>query len=85
MTGSLTPSRRPTSGLFVPDTPPSHSVRDSFICTLMIVRCDAKCMYFHSVVDTVDNWDEKKLEEVCNYFLDAIENNKYGWFWVCPG
>ncbi|KAJ6665168.1 hypothetical protein lerEdw1_004216, partial [Lerista edwardsae] len=22
---------------------------------------------------------------VCKYFLDAIENNKYGWFWVCPG
>ncbi|KAH0621567.1 hypothetical protein JD844_023004 [Phrynosoma platyrhinos] len=51
----------------------------------------------------MDNWDEKKLEEVvnkkhgeaekkkpktqivCKYFLDAIENNKYGWFWVCPG
>uniref|UniRef100_UPI003AAEBA48 zinc finger CCCH domain-containing protein 15 isoform X1 n=1 Tax=Centroberyx gerrardi TaxID=166262 RepID=UPI003AAEBA48 len=53
--------------------------------------------------DTMDNWDEKKLEEVvnkkhgeaekkkaktqivCRYFLDAIEGNKYGWFWVCPG
>ncbi|XP_029461817.1 zinc finger CCCH domain-containing protein 15 isoform X1 [Rhinatrema bivittatum] len=53
--------------------------------------------------DTMENWDEKKLEEVvnkkhgeaekkkpktqivCRYFLDAIENNKYGWFWVCPG
>ncbi|XP_063069114.1 zinc finger CCCH domain-containing protein 15 [Engraulis encrasicolus] len=55
--------------------------------------------------DTMDNWDEAKLEEVikkkhgeaekkkaqtttqivCRYFLDAIENNKYGWFWVCPG
>lgn len=52
--------------------------------------------------DTMDNWDEKKLEEVvnkkhgeaekkkaktqivCKYFLEAIENNKYGWFWVCP-
>ena len=22
---------------------------------------------------------------MCRYFLDAIENNKYGWFWVCPG
>lgn len=22
---------------------------------------------------------------MCKYFLDAIENNKYGWFWVCPG
>ncbi|XP_063284902.1 zinc finger CCCH domain-containing protein 15 [Pelobates fuscus] len=53
--------------------------------------------------DTMENWDEKKLEEVvnqkhgesekkkpkteivCRFFLDAIENNKYGWFWVCPG
>ncbi|XP_039613656.1 zinc finger CCCH domain-containing protein 15 isoform X2 [Polypterus senegalus] len=53
--------------------------------------------------DTMDKWDEKKLEEVvnkkhgetekkkaktlivCKYFLDAIENSKYGWFWVCPG
>ncbi|KAF4109460.1 zinc finger CCCH domain-containing protein 15 [Onychostoma macrolepis] len=53
--------------------------------------------------DTMENWDEKKLEEVvnkkhgeaekkkaktqivCKFFLDAIENNKYGWFWVCPG
>ncbi|XP_053482073.1 zinc finger CCCH domain-containing protein 15 [Ictalurus furcatus] len=52
--------------------------------------------------DTMENWDEKKLEEVvnkkhgeaekkkaktqivCKYFLEAIENNKYGWFWVCP-
>lgn len=25
------------------------------------------------------------LLQVCKYFLDAIENNKYGWFWVCPG
>lgn len=23
--------------------------------------------------------------QVCKYFLDAIESNKYGWFWVCPG
>ncbi|XP_042192455.1 zinc finger CCCH domain-containing protein 15 [Callorhinchus milii] len=53
--------------------------------------------------DTMENWDEKKLEEVinkkhgeseqkklkteivCRYFLEAIENNKYGWFWACPG
>lgn len=25
------------------------------------------------------------FKQVCKYFLDAIENNKYGWFWVCPG
>ncbi|KAI9008526.1 hypothetical protein DFJ74DRAFT_687765 [Hyaloraphidium curvatum] len=26
----------------------------------------------------------KATEIVCKYFLDAIENNKYGWFWECP-
>ncbi|KAM6956745.1 zinc finger CCCH domain-containing protein 15 [Aplochiton taeniatus] len=54
--------------------------------------------------DTMDTWDEKKLEEVvtkkhaeaekkktkatqivCRHFLEAIEGNKYGWFWACPG
>nr|CAG8477926.1 9902_t:CDS:2 [Entrophospora candida] len=49
--------------------------------------------------DTIDKWDQKKLEEVvtskhgnpktttdivCKYFLEAIENQKYGWFWECP-
>lgn len=27
----------------------------------------------------------KKLNfKVCKYFLEAVENNKYGWFWECP-
>ena len=50
--------------------------------------------------DTIDLWDQSKLEEVvvkkhgpgikttteivCKYFLEAIENKKYGWFWECP-
>ncbi|KAJ1666280.1 Translation machinery-associated protein 46 [Coemansia sp. RSA 1813] len=49
--------------------------------------------------DTIDTWDQSKLEEVvlskhgnpqtsttivCKYFLQAIENGKYGWFWDCP-
>jgi len=48
--------------------------------------------------DTMDSWDQAKLETVvnskqgkdirtdivCKYFLDAIENKKYGWFWECP-
>lgn len=52
--------------------------------------------------ETMENWDESKLEEVvnqkhgeknkslpkttiiCKYFLDAVENSKYGWFWNCP-
>jgi hypothetical protein len=49
--------------------------------------------------DTMDSWDEAKLrdvvvskhgnprtttEKVCKYFIEAVENQKYGWFWVCP-
>lgn len=49
--------------------------------------------------DTMDTWDEEKLrkvilskhgnpktttEKVCKYFIEAVENGKYGWFWVCP-
>ncbi|XP_052004506.1 zinc finger CCCH domain-containing protein 15 [Xyrauchen texanus] len=71
-------------------------------------KCEKRSLYVDGrdedlEKDTMDNWDEKKLEEVvnkkhgedekkkaktqivCRYFLDAIENNKYGWFWVCPG
>ncbi|KAI7903242.1 uncharacterized protein BX663DRAFT_507964 [Cokeromyces recurvatus] len=50
------------------------------------------------VNDTMDKWDQQKLEEVvksksgkqpptdivCKYFLEAIETSKYGWFWECP-
>lgn len=24
------------------------------------------------------------LWQICKFFLDALENNKYGWFWDCP-
>lgn len=49
--------------------------------------------------DKMEDWDEEKLrkvilskhgnpktttEKVCKYFIDAVENGKYGWFWVCP-
>lgn len=49
--------------------------------------------------DTMDGWDEEKLrsvikskhgnpktttEKVCKFFIEAVENDKYGWFWVCP-
>lgn len=49
--------------------------------------------------DTMDQWDEAKLrdvvmskhgnprtttEKVCKYFIEAVENQKYGWFWTCP-
>jgi len=23
-------------------------------------------------------------DKVCKYFIDAVENGKYGWFWSCP-
>ncbi|KAJ3295355.1 hypothetical protein HK104_002772 [Borealophlyctis nickersoniae] len=50
--------------------------------------------------DTMEDWDQAKLEEavnkkhggnvnkptdiVCKYFIEAIESRKYGWFWECP-
>lgn len=48
--------------------------------------------------DTMENWTEEKLREVvmskdgnpktttdkvCKHFIDAVENQKYGWFWTC--
>ncbi|KAI9810675.1 MAG: hypothetical protein M1827_006134 [Pycnora praestabilis] len=49
--------------------------------------------------DGMENWDEEKLQQVimskhgnpktttdkvCKYFVEAVENGKYGWFWTCP-
>jgi len=49
--------------------------------------------------DKIDDWDEEKLREVimskhgnpktttdkvCKYFIAAVEEGKYGWFWTCP-
>lgn len=49
--------------------------------------------------ETSADWDEEKLrsvvlskkgnqktttDKVCKYFVSAIEDGKYGWFWVCP-
>ncbi|KAH8092666.1 hypothetical protein BXZ70DRAFT_897990 [Cristinia sonorae] len=49
--------------------------------------------------DTMDQWDEEKLRDVvmskhgnpktttdivCKYFIEAIETEKFGWFWECP-
>ncbi|KAG7283518.1 hypothetical protein CRUP_012578 [Coryphaenoides rupestris] len=71
-------------------------------------KCEKRSLYVDErdddlEKDTMENWDETKLEEVinkkhgeaekkkaktlivCKHFLDAIEGNKYGWFWVCPG
>ncbi|KAH7984291.1 hypothetical protein HPB52_019042 [Rhipicephalus sanguineus] len=27
---------------------------------------------------------KEKVIEICKHFLDALEQNKYGWFWECP-
>ncbi|KAK1926226.1 hypothetical protein DB88DRAFT_481159 [Papiliotrema laurentii] len=49
--------------------------------------------------DLMETWDEEKLRDVvtqnakgqrtttdivCKYFIQAIEDKKYGWFWECP-
>ena len=49
--------------------------------------------------DKIDDWDEEKLrqvvlskhgnpktttDKVCKFFIQAIEDGKYGWFWTCP-
>lgn len=49
--------------------------------------------------ETSADWDEEKLrsvvlskkgnqksttDKVCKFFVTAIEDGKYGWFWICP-
>lgn len=49
--------------------------------------------------DNMDDWDEEKLrnvvlskhgnprtttDKVCKFFIAAVEDGKYGWFWTCP-
>lgn len=49
--------------------------------------------------DTMDKWDDEKLrivtlskhgnpqnttDKICKHFIEAVENGKYGWFWICP-
>lgn len=51
------------------------------------------------LTDTMDTWDEEKLRNVvlskhgnprtttdivCKFFIEAIESEKFGWFWECP-
>jgi hypothetical protein len=63
-------------------------------CALM--RCAAAA----ARADTMENWDQAKLESVvatkggaqrnrptdivCKFFIEAIEKELYGWFWACP-
>lgn len=50
-------------------------------------------------LDTMDKWDQAKLDSVinskhgnpksttdkiCKFFVQAVEDGKYGWFWECP-
>jgi len=30
------------------------------------------------------NKSKPPTDIICKYFLEALENNKYGWFWQCP-
>lgn len=49
--------------------------------------------------DTMDKWDQERLnkvinmkhgnprtttDKVCKFFIQAVEDGKYGWFWECP-
>ena len=49
--------------------------------------------------DDMSTWDEETLrrvvmskhgnpktttDKVCKFFIEAVENGKYGWFWTCP-
>ncbi|RWS26329.1 Zinc finger CCCH domain-containing protein 15-like protein [Leptotrombidium deliense] len=39
------------------------------------------------VVEKKHGENERKMPKtdiICKYFLEALENNKYGWFWECP-
>jgi hypothetical protein len=51
------------------------------------------------IKDDMVDWDEEKLrsvvlskqgnpktttDKVCKFFIEAVENGKYGWFWICP-
>lgn len=65
-----------------------------------VERKEAKIdLYSDRRDDQIEDWDDEKLAEVvekkdrragpqtdivCKYFIEAIENKKYGWFWECP-
>lgn len=60
---------------------------------------DARSKENDKKTDLMEDWDEEKLRNVvnqnqqkqknatdivCKYFVQAIEEKKYGWFWECP-
>ena len=41
-------------------------------------------MIFSTLFD-IESWCPFHVaEQVCKFFLDAVEKKQYGWFWVCP-
>eukprot|EP01088_Endostelium_zonatum_P009548 TRINITY_DN22805_c0_g1_i1.p1 TRINITY_DN22805_c0_g1~~TRINITY_DN22805_c0_g1_i1.p1 ORF type:complete len:376 (+),score=145.11 TRINITY_DN22805_c0_g1_i1:70-1197(+) len=62
-------------------------------------RDDPEAGTEENYMETNADWDEEKLRTVvnakaakvgnqtdivCKFFITAIENNQYGWFWECP-
>ncbi|KXJ96589.1 translation machinery-associated protein 46 [Microdochium bolleyi] len=60
---------------------------------------DARAEEEEKKKETSADWDEEKLrnvvlskkgnqqtttDKVCKFFIEAIEDGKYGWFWTCP-
>jgi len=63
-----------------------------------VERKSVKRNVYEQEEENMDEWTDEKLAEVvakkhagntdtdiiCKNFLEALENNKYGWFWECP-
>ena len=35
-------------------------------------------------LQSMTTWLNPSCFQICKYFLEAVENSKYGWFWTCP-
>ncbi|GFS69682.1 zinc finger CCCH domain-containing protein 15 [Nephila pilipes] len=60
------------------------SARNSSIFDSMENWGEAKLL---EVVEKKHGENDRKIPKtdiICKYFLDALENSKYGWFWECP-
>lgn len=79
-------------GIILREKNPSFRYSVALPCLLFLVAVYFTCSFCpeHSWLE-LWGWQEDTVLtaivfiQVCKYFLDAIENNKYGWFWVCPG
>jgi hypothetical protein len=58
----------------------------SCVCVLGWVAPGSLCRVGALVVlrGLIDGWGSAAVPQVCKYFLDAVEKEVYGWFWVCP-